>query len=380
MISCSCGHHEESLQLSSVAERSTPMMGTDRSNLFCRTLLFLIVLLGVPLAVRADTLEDSARELAGKIAAALPAKDNVSFEIRNVSSLQLDEVARIGEALKTDLQNEGFPAHENSGATARILITLSENLNNFVWAAEVRQGDSSQVVFTMIPRPGENIVASSAMPITLHSDKFWEGPENILDAAEVNSSNGASLLLLLQPDGLIIRNKGGDSTFKVEIPPAQVATRIPFGSFVHIGNPCQSPEFASCVTAMFDSRICEISLDKRTLVECHVEGPAGHQWLNLFYISPSPLPLGRNRPLGPIQSHCGGGTQFLSTGIGDYTQSDSIQALDDGNGPVSSELDFPGPILAIVVLVDDPTNATVVVRNLKSLNYEAYRLSISCVQ
>ena len=158
MISCSCGHFGESLQLLCVAERITPIMGTDRSNLSCRTLLLLLVLLGIPLAARADTLEDSARELAGKIAADLPAKENISCELRNVSSLQPEEVARIDEALKTDLQNEGFPAHVSSAETARILVTLSENLNNFVWAAEIRQGDASRVVFTMIPRPRENVV------------------------------------------------------------------------------------------------------------------------------------------------------------------------------------------------------------------------------
>ena len=67
--------------------------------------------------------------------------------------LQPDEVARIDEALKADLQNEGFPVQASSAQTRSILVTLSENLNNFVWAAEVRQGDSSEVVFTMTPRP-----------------------------------------------------------------------------------------------------------------------------------------------------------------------------------------------------------------------------------
>src|SRR5580704_17793002 len=181
IISRSCGHVEESLQLLRGAERSTPIMGIYRSNLSLRTLLLLLVLLGAPLSARCDTLDDSARELAGKIAAALPAKENVSCEFRNASSLQPDEVGRIDEALKTALQCEGSPEQTNYTATTRILVTLSENLNNFVWAAQIRRGDTSQIVFTMSPRPRENAVASSALPITFRSEKFWEGPEEILD-------------------------------------------------------------------------------------------------------------------------------------------------------------------------------------------------------
>ena len=163
MISCSCGRCEELLGLSCVAERSTPMMGTDRSNLSCRTLLFLLVLLGMPLAARADTLEDSARELAGKIAAALTAKENVSCEFRNVSSLQPDEAGRVDEALKTALQCKGSLEQANFAATTRILVTLSENMNNFVWAAEIHHADAAQVVFTIVSRPQAQYRSHSAV-------------------------------------------------------------------------------------------------------------------------------------------------------------------------------------------------------------------------
>jgi hypothetical protein len=218
------------------------------------------------------------------------------------------------------------------------------------------------------------------MPIVLRSEQFWEGPEQILDAVEVTTSNDAGTLFLLQPDGLMIRKKGADSGFKVEIPSAQAATRIPFGS-VQGENACRLPEFSPCVAVMLNGHICAIALETRTVGECHVEGAlTGRVRVDLTPMFSASLPTGRGRPIRTIQSHCGDGTLFLSTGTGDYTELDSVQALDGGGAAVSNELDFPGPVVALNVSVDAPTTATAVVRNLKSDNYEAYRLSVSCGQ
>jgi hypothetical protein len=76
------------------AKRNTPMMAANRLSLSSRAILFLLVLIGIPSAARSSILEDSAKELARKIAAALPAQENVSCEIRNISSLQPDEASR----------------------------------------------------------------------------------------------------------------------------------------------------------------------------------------------------------------------------------------------------------------------------------------------
>ena len=59
------------------AKRSTTMMAADRSTHSCRALLFLFVLIGIPIAARSSTLEDTAKELAQKIAAALPVAEKM---------------------------------------------------------------------------------------------------------------------------------------------------------------------------------------------------------------------------------------------------------------------------------------------------------------
>jgi hypothetical protein len=354
-------------------------MGIYRSNLSLRTLLLLLVLLGAPLSARCDTLDDSARELAGKIAAALPAKENVSCEFRNASSLQPDEVGRIDEALKTALQCEGSPEQTNYTATTRILVTLSENLNNFVWAAQIRRGDTSQIVFTMSPRPRENAVASSALPITFRSEKFWEGPEEILDAVEVTPSNDAGMLYLLQPGGLMIRKRGANTEFKIEIPLVQVATRTPFG-LVQVEATCQPPDSSSCVVVILNGYFCSIALEKRTVRECHKPGPfSPNDPMPPVILHDAIYPKGRSEPRTPLSNYCGAEIGF-GTGAGDFTEPDFVEAYEWRGAtyvPLSNELNFPGPVMALHIVGRVPT---AIVRNLKTGNYEAYRLSISCAQ
>src|SRR5258707_10988216 len=85
MISGSVDKGVEFVFVPRMAGRSTPMTGTDRSNLSYRTILIFFVLLGAPMAARSATLDDSAKELAGKIAAAVPIGESTSIVTRNIS-------------------------------------------------------------------------------------------------------------------------------------------------------------------------------------------------------------------------------------------------------------------------------------------------------
>ncbi len=179
MISRSIGHRVKFFFVIRDARRSTPMMASDRSIRSCRTIIFLYVLIGMPAVASSTTLEDSAKEFAQKIAAALPARENVSCEIRNVSSLQSGEVARIEQALKSELQERGVRLTASGDAAITVVVTLSENFKDLFWTSEIHQGDNLHVVLTAVARSLENRAFSNAMPVTIHGEKFWEGPEHI---------------------------------------------------------------------------------------------------------------------------------------------------------------------------------------------------------
>lgn len=370
MIFRSRGHRLKLLLPSRVAGRSTPIV-TRCFNLSCRTLLFFFVLLVAPAAARCNALEDSARELAGKIAPALPAEESVSCEIRNISSLQSDEVARIEQALTAELQNKGFRTQTNSGAKVSVVVTLSENVKSFVWTAEIRGGTSS-VVFTKIPRSRESRII--AMPMTLRSEKFWEGPQTILDAMVVNSSSGDSLLLLLTPVSLLIRKLGSDEVSIVQIPAIEPIARNPLGGMT---------QFENKVNVRFPGQICTIDLDARTLAECRPpEDPGGLPPGRIFLdLKLAYMYRGVNQ-IAAVQSSCRAGYLYILSGSGDYTKPDTVRLFEStvtsgitAERPLSDVLHFAGPVIA---LLSNGTTPRAIVRNLETGNYEAYRFSITC--
>jgi hypothetical protein len=377
MISHTLGHRAESFFVFREAKRSKLMMADDRSTLSRRAILFLFILFGLPSLSRPATLEDSAKELARKIAAALPARENVSCEIRNISSLQPGDIVRIEGALKAELQDRGVGL-TSSGAEITVVVTLSENFTNLVWTGEIRQGDTPQVVLISAERSPENRAFSGAMPVTIRSEKFWEGPERILDAGEISDGAGKSWLVLLLPGGLSIQDKQNGSSNTIEIASNQSVSRDPWGNlnFEQIGK---------MIGVFLAPRVCTLNLESLDLNGCPpTEGPAGgppdSRFPVMFDVAPpGPPPPGKGT-LIKMKSGCGGASQFLATGARDYTQTDSLQVFQtesSGAVAVSTELDFPGPITALHAVSDTPR---AVVRNLATGNYEAYRLSFSCAQ
>jgi hypothetical protein len=252
---------------------------------------------------------------------------------------------------------------------------LAENWKEFVWTAEIRQGDVSRAVLLGVPRAGETRSFTNAMHVTVRSEKFWEGPERILDAGQVSDGNGKSWFVLLLPSGLAIQDLQTGTSGRLELPFAATPTREPFGNLGLGGS--GSTIWFSLV------RVCRVDLETRSLAECLMpegsgEGPVPGRFPMMIEGAPAgPAPPGKGTEL-VIPPVCGGTNQFLATSARDDTQTDSLQVFQtEPDGPVamSAELDFPGPIMALHTAPDAPR---AIVRNLTTGNYEAYRLAISC--
>ena len=143
------------------------------------------------------------------------------MEIHNSSTLSTEEFNRIDQELKSGLQTWGIGTSEFHAGMTRVVVTISQNLQGFVWTAEVHQGENSQVIFA-ITAPLENRIASSAMRMTIHGEKFWEGPERIVDVTFVFLPNLEQRMVLLVPEGLIITKvERGAAVKRVQFPPPE---------------------------------------------------------------------------------------------------------------------------------------------------------------
>jgi len=363
MISIRFGRRVLIYFVSREARRNTPMMFADRSTRSFRAILFLIVSFGLPNLAAAATLEDSAKELAQEIAAALPAQGNVACGIHNISTLKPDEVLRIEQALKAELENRRVRLSESGGAAASVVVTLSENIKGFVWTAEIRQGDAVHAVLLFVSRLAAAPESADAFPLKLSSERFWIGAERALDAATMAAPNGDQLVVVLLAETLVIQNGSKNIENRIHIPVKLDAyeQREPSGTLSQSGNSLE---------IVHGRRVCTVSLETYTLAECRDSD------VNLGSGGDGPTQTGGQNEL--VLTKCTKQTVFLVTGAGDDTQPDSLRVLGTMKSSVkSNQVNFPGPIVAVHGNLSG-TPARAIVRNLQTGNYEGHLLSISC--
>lgn len=144
------------------------------------SLLFL--LLGMP-AMGATDWRAPEHQLAEKIAA-VTGPDAVALQVINRSSLSRAESDTIHRGLLTELASLGIRFVDADQATATVQVSLSEDLQSYVWLAEIRRGtDEPSVVMIAMPRPETSAVAQDASALTLRKTLLWTQESRILDVA-----------------------------------------------------------------------------------------------------------------------------------------------------------------------------------------------------
>lgn len=130
-----------------------------------------------------------ASELAGQIADIL-GPGQAQLTLRNVSTIQANEIPAIRKLLEQNLKSRGVIAGGTESANA-IRITLSENLRERLWVAEIAEGNTRRITMVHLD-PGETAtIHSSSERVVLRKEKVaWiaSGVEGVpvLAAAEIN--------------------------------------------------------------------------------------------------------------------------------------------------------------------------------------------------
>jgi hypothetical protein len=145
--------------------------------------VLLVFLFFLATLANAQDLDSAARELARKIAGT--GRRDVALTVRNSSSLSEADVARVSGVLETEL---GVRTPRPGIERVPLSVTLSENVQSYLWVAQVQQ----DVVMLSVPRPNEPAAASARLSI--QKRLLWEQEKPILDAGM-----SESLLLVLDP-------------------------------------------------------------------------------------------------------------------------------------------------------------------------------------
>jgi hypothetical protein len=408
-----------------------PHMRALSSRLPRAACIFLLMLMHAPM-IRASDWRTPEEQLAGKVAAAT-GPGAVAIEVVNRSSLGHAEVEEIRRGLVSKLATLGVRLVNADQAAASVQITLSENLQNYLWVAEVHQGNNEVSVFMVsVSRSSPAGVEHSATPLTIHKTLLWTDENRILDFAVVNGS--PQHMIVLQPDSVVLL-KFQDSRWQLEqslpVSHSRPWPRDPRGRLIlrkdHLfdaflpGVFCRSsataPLTMNCYesddpwplgtdqsgssafftpTKNFFTGALSPGIDKQTTVKAFYSAamlPREKYKLWIFatvdgqvhlldgVTDQTAARLGWGSDIASLRSGCGLGWQVLATGNGEGTV-ETVRAFEIADREpvaVSQPVEFSGGITALWS-DSDGSSAIAVAQNSETWKYEAYRLSITCSQ
>ena len=122
-------------------------------------------------------------QLAARIAA-LTGPGVISLDVRNASSIAPSEVEEIRRGVTAILATSGVQVWQPEQAGIEVRVVLSENLEDYVWVAEVHKGAAEPgIAMVSVSRPAAALLAENAPPLALHATNLVSRPNPILDAA-----------------------------------------------------------------------------------------------------------------------------------------------------------------------------------------------------
>jgi len=160
----------------------------------CARWLCCAFLLLSQLALGADWRAPAA-QLAEKLSAAT-GPGVIALDITNRSSISAADVEQVRHLLVSDLAASGVRVWQPDQAAAIATVTLSENLQSYVWVAQIQQGSAEpSLAMVSLDRPASSAASQNSPLMVLRATTLISQPEPILDVAVLDGSPRRALLL-----------------------------------------------------------------------------------------------------------------------------------------------------------------------------------------
>jgi hypothetical protein len=370
--------------------------------------------------------------LAGKIVAASGPKTMV-LEVLNHSSLSAAVTDDIRRNLLTQLAVLGVRFVAPEQAAANVRVSLSEDMQSYVWVAEIRQGSNApSVVMVSLPRSAVLTVEPAASAMVLRGVSLWSQPERILDVTVIDDNPARMLVLdanrvtsyrmqdnrwLLEHSvsvahsrpwprdlrGRLVLRRDKDHLFDAYLPgvycrgltgapPAM--TCFESSDPWPIGTDLFSLNASFTSSRNFFSGVLSPGVGNQTTAPPFYSAaavPREHStwWLLAAVDEKVHLldgvtdqvaeKLGWGSDIASLRSGCGSGWQVLATGAG-AGRSDAVQAFEvAGRKPIAVSTPFEVSGAVTALWTESGANGVVaVVHNSETGGYEAFRLTLTC--
>src|SRR5580704_13124996 len=186
-------------------------------RLQCLTSSLLVVLFLLAGQAWADNWSGPEAQLAAKIAATT-GPGTVALDFKNHSSLRLTDVDEIRRGVLLQLAILGLRFVNAEQAAATVQVFLSEDLQDYVWIAEIHQGpNESSVVMISFARPDTPSTGHEVAPMAVRKTLLWSQADRILDAAMLDGT--PAHLLILDSNGITVyRSQDGHRQSEQSLP------------------------------------------------------------------------------------------------------------------------------------------------------------------
>lgn len=394
-----------------------------------RPTLWLLLLAGVAFA---GDWQAPASQLAQRIAG-ITGPGAVAVSVLNRSSLSPADVDDVRRKLLSELAAHGVQPTISDQAAATVQISLSENLQSYIWVGEIHQGASEPVIVTVtVPGSLKGSGDRAASPLTIRKSLLSSDDNRMLDVAVV-AGNPAHMIVLegerialyrsqnsqWQPEqilpvvhvrswprdlrGRLLLRK--DHLFDAYLPGVYCRSTTTAPLSVHCDdsddpwplteNPGELNAFFSAARNFFTGALspgiqkqtiapafysaAPLPRDKYTLWafaavdgRVHLQDGVGEQDFSQ---------LGWGSDIASVHSGCGPGWQILTTSneSGPTDEVKAFEVADREPSLVSAPVQFDGGITALWTDAGS-TSVTAIARNNETGKYEAYRLTIDCHQ
>jgi hypothetical protein len=334
------------------------------------------------LMATAQPVPETAAQLAARISSLLPRHPTVSLELQNLSELPTGEWSTFRSQFEAELRKAGVEIAAGTSAEPRVRITLSDSARGLLFVVEITSGDSRQIAmlpWSPPPSPEEN------SRFSLTKKFLWAQPEPILDVLLLDSN---TQMLVLSTGKVASFRLSGDkwapsATASLVLP--RPIPRDPRGRIESVSEGFR---------VFIPGATCSGSLQPDLKVTC---APGNETWLeghvrwvtdrNMLESEAVKAPFysiangffggaeGWGSDIAAVQDPCAGAPAVIASGAA--TDHDEVRAYNSQATPASQALPLPGPVTALWPS-ETRGEATLVVHNLQTGEYEASRLGLSC--
>jgi hypothetical protein len=409
--------------------RVTTLLPSTSSRRVVSLLTFVIIFFFLDRSAVAANWADHEEQLAARIVA-VTGPGTMAVDLVNRSSLSRAEVEEIRRGLLARLSAGGARFVAAEQAVAEVKVSLSEDLQNYIWVAEVRQGaNESPAILVSFLRPDASIAEAEAAPLSIHKALLWSQAERILDLAVIDGNPAGMLVLDSSAVTIYKLQNGWQAEQSLAVTHSRPWPRDLHGRLIlrkdHLfdaylpGVYCRSSANAPLAITCYDSDdpwpltydgsgLSAFYAVSRNFFTGALAPGIGKQTAAPAFYSAAALPrekyalwllagvdgqlhlldgitdqsvgrLGWGSEIAGVRSGCGSGWQVLASGNRDSAK-DTLQAFevpDRDPVAVSQPADFSGAVTALWT-DSSGASAVTVAHNPQAGRYEAFRITITC--